>query len=176
MAVFVIAPLVLDAEGQVAIERLRRVHDPHADLVEPHITLVFAAEDAVEAAAGDWAAICARETAAVSLVFTSAAAKLHYTGSAWYLFLIPEAIPPSLAALERRLNEGPAKGAKVHPFDAHLTVGRFESKAAARHMAADLTSSGLRIAAEIRDLVVLRFDGVAERSRRRIPLGRKTKS
>lgn len=171
MGIFVIAPLVLDVDGQALVDGLRRAHDPHATLVEPHVTLVFAVEDAQEAAMGDWAAICAPESAAASLVFTWATAKLDYTGSAWYLFLMPESIPAPLADLERRLNEGSAKGAIVAPFDAHLTVGRFKDEASARRMAADLTASALRLPAKIVDLVVLRFDGVAERNRKRIRLG-----
>ena len=173
MGVFVIAPLILDPAGKAMVDTLRRDHDPHDNLVEPHITLVFAVDDALEASAADWMAICAGESAAVSLVFTRATAQLDYTGSAWYLFLLPETIPAPLAALERRLNGGSVQGAKVAPFDAHLTVGRFKDEAAARRMAADLTASNLRIQARIRDLIVLRFDGVAEQSRTRTALGRR---
>ena len=134
------------------------------------MTLVFAALDAQETAVIDWARDCAAIAPGGALDFAWATEKRDYLGTAWYLFLMPRAIPAALSDLERRLNAGPFQAAVVAPFDAHLTVGRFEEAAPARRLAAELTASGLQIAARFSDLVVLRFDGTAERSRTHIPL------
>ena len=172
MAVFVIAPLLMDAADRGFVDRIRRARDPHVDLVEPHVTLVFGVPDAQETQALAWTRICASETQAFNLDFTLAAAKIDYLGSAWYLFLLPTSVPTGLVAVEKKLSIGSLGGASVVPFDAHLTVGRFDTEAAAAAAAVRLNARDLRLSGRVEELVVLRFDGVVERSRSSAVLAR----
>jgi 2'-5' RNA ligase len=172
MPVFVIAPLLLKEADAERIATLRRVYDPNAAMVPPHVTLVFAVDDGLEARAVAWAQSCARGSMATSLRYTRAAVTRDYENSAWYLFLMPREIPAKLAELHRRLNGGSLAGAAADvAFDAHLTLGRFQERVLAEAVARDANDSRVGIDVEIAGLRVLRFDGAAVRSSVDIALG-----
>jgi hypothetical protein len=118
-----------------------------------------------------WARIQAGAFAAASLRFTLATVARDYENPAWYLFLMPKAIPPALMELHRRLNTGPLQGAPDVPFDAHLTLGRFQERVLAEAVARDCNAAGLGIEARIATLEVVLFDGTAARNRTVLPLG-----
>lgn len=172
MSVFVIAPLELGVADAARISGVRRAHDPHAELVRPHVTLVFALDDGLETEAVRWARIQAAGFAAFDLRLTLATVARDYENSAWYLFLMPQRIPAGLAELQRRLNAGALVTAADVPFDAHVTVGCFAERVLADAVARDANGQGLAIDARIESLEVLRYDGTLVRSRTAIPLGR----
>ncbi|HVO02712.1 MAG TPA: 2'-5' RNA ligase family protein [Candidatus Cybelea sp.] len=171
MSVFVIAPLELDSVDAARLGALRKAHDPHAEIVKPHITLVFALDDGLETEAQRWSRIHAATFSAFALRLTVATVARDYENSAWYLFLMPHRIPPGLAELHRRLNSGALASAPDVPLDGHVTVGRFDERILAEAVARDANGEGIAIDTHIETLEVVRFDGTAVRSRVVLPLG-----
>jgi hypothetical protein len=168
--VFVIAPLVLRPDDAEGVALLRKTYDPNAGVVPPHVTMVFGVDDGLESEALRWARIQVAAFATAGLRFTLATVARDYENSAWYLFLMPKQIPPALAELHRRLNSGPLQGAPDVPFDAHLTLGRFQERVLAEAVARDRNAAGVAIEARIETLEVLLFDGKAARNRTTLPL------
>ncbi len=171
MPVFVIAPLSLNEADAERVAVLRRTYDPHAAIVPPHVTLVFGLDDGLEERAVARVRSAAGSFSAMSLRFTRAAVTRDYENSAWYLFLMPREIPPSLAELHRRLNTGPLLETPDAGFDAHLSLGQFKERVLAEAVARDANDEGVNIVARIAALTVLRFDGSAVQSRVEVPLG-----
>jgi hypothetical protein len=171
MPVFVIAPLILEPADAERVELLRKTYDPNAGVVAPHVTMVFGVDDGLEREAVRWARIQAGAFSTASLRFTLATVARDYENSAWYLFLMPKAIPAALAELHRRLNSGPLQGAPDVAFDAHLTLGRFQERVLADAVARDSNAAGLGIEVRIAALEVVLFDGKAARNRTVLPLG-----
>ncbi len=171
MPVFVIAPLTLQPADAERVALLRKSYDPNAEVVPPHVTMVFGVDDGLESEALRWARIQAGAFSAASLRFTLATVARDYENSAWYLFLMPRQIPPALAELHRRLNSGPLQGAPDVAFDAHLTLGRFQERVLADAVARDSNAAGLGVEARIAALEVVLFDGKTTRNRTTLPLG-----
>jgi 2'-5' RNA ligase len=171
MPVFVIAPLTLQPADAERVALLRKTYDPNATVVPPHVTMVFGVDDGLESEALRWVRIQAGAFAAAALRFTLATVARDYENSAWYLFLMPKAIPPALSELHRRLNSGPLQGAPDGVFDAHLTLGRFQERVLAEAVARDCNASGVAIEARIASLEVVLFDGQDARNRTVLPLG-----
>jgi hypothetical protein len=171
MPVFVIAPLLLTPTDAERVSVLRRAYDPNADVVAPHVTMVFGVDDGMEAEAFRWAHIQAGAFAGFRLRFTLATVARDYENSAWYLFLMPRQVPAGLLELHRRLNSGVLAAAPEVPFDAHLTSGRFQERILAEAVARDANAAGIAMDARIEALEVLLFDGSAVRNRTVLPLG-----
>jgi hypothetical protein len=171
MPIFVIAPLALGEADATRIAGLRRAYDPQADIVPPHVTLVFALDDALEQKAVARARGAAAAFSALPLRYTRASVTRDYENSAWYLFLMPREIPAGLAELHRRLNGGLVPEPADLAFDAHLSLGRFRERVLADAVARDANDAGVNIAAQIEALTVLRFDGTTVLSRVDVPLG-----
>jgi len=169
--VFVIAPLSLQPADAERVSLLRKSYDPNAAVVPPHVTMVYGVDDGLESEVVRWARIQVGAFAAASLRFTLATVTRDYENSAWYLFLMPKQIPAVLAELQRRLNAGPLQGAPDVPFDAHLTLGRFQERVLADAVARDCNAAGVGIEARIASLEVVLFDGKAARNRTVLPLG-----
>jgi hypothetical protein len=171
MPVFVIAPLILQPADAERVELLRASYDPNAKVVPPHVTMVFGVDDGLESAVVRWARIQAGAFASAALRFTLATVARDYENSAWYLFLMPKQVPAVLAELHRRLNSGPLQGAPDVPFDAHLTLGRFQERVLADAVARDCNVGDVGIEARIAALEVVLFDGKEARNRTVLPLG-----
>jgi hypothetical protein len=171
MPVFVIAPLTLEEADATRIAMYRRSHDPHVGIVPPHVTLVFALDDELEDRAVARVRSAAASFSAAALRYTRAAVTRDYENSAWYLFLMPREIPPSLVELHRRLNSGLLPQAAEPGFDSHLSLGRFQERVLADAVARDANDEGVNIAARIEALTVLRFDGTQVLSNVNVPLG-----
>ena len=171
MPVFVVAPLTLAPADAERVGLLRRSYDPNADVVAPHVTLVYGVDDGLESEAVRWARIQAGAFSAASLRFTLATVARDYENSTWYLFLMPRQVPAPLSELHRRLNSGPLQGAPDVPFDAHLTLGQFGERVLADAVAQDCNAAGVGITARIVSLEVLLFDGKVARNRTVLPLG-----
>ena len=170
MPVFVIAPLTLQPADAERVALLRKSYDPTAAVVPPHVTMVYGVDDGLESEALRWARIQAGAFASTSLRFTLATVARDYENSAWYLFLMPKQIPAVLSELHRRLNSGPLQGAPDVPFDAHLTLGRFQERVLAEAVARDCNAAGLNVEGRIESLEVVLFDGTAARNRTTLPL------
>jgi hypothetical protein len=171
MPVFVIAPLSLQPADAERVGLLRTSYDPNAKVVPPHVTMVFGLDDGMESAVVRWARIQAGAFATASLRFTLATVARDYENSAWYLFLMPKQIPAMLIELHRRLNSGQLQNAPDVPFDAHLTLGRFQERVLAEAVARDANDAGVGIEARIASLEVVLFDGKEARNRTVLPLG-----
>ena len=171
MPVFVIAPLTLEPADATRIATLRRVYDPHAGIVPPHVTLVFALDDEMEERAVARVRSVAAAFSSIALRFTRASVTRDYENSAWYLFVMPREMPAGLAELHRRLSAGLLPEASHVAFDAHLSLGRFQERVLADAMARDANDEGVNIGARIEALTVLRFDGTEVLSRVSVPLG-----
>jgi 2'-5' RNA ligase len=169
--VFVIAPLSLQPADAERVALLRKSYDPNAAVVPPHVTMVYGVDDGLESEALRWARIQAGAFASTSLRFTLATVARDYENSAWYLFLMPKQIPPILAELHRRLNSGPLQDAPDLPFDAHLTLGRFQERVLADAVARDSNADGVGFEVRIASLEVVLFDGKNARNRTVLPLG-----
>jgi 2'-5' RNA ligase len=171
MPVYVIAPLSLDGTASERIAGWRRAYDPHAALVPPHVTLVFGLDEGMQERAVGWARTWAAATPPIALRYTRVAVTRDYENSAWYLFLMPREIPAGLAALQGRLTSGPLAAAPEVPFDAHVTIGRFQERVVADAVAREANAVAPIIDARIVSLDVLRFDGNAVQSAVSLPLG-----
>jgi hypothetical protein len=171
MPVFVIAPLTLEEADATRIGILRRTYDPHVGIVPPHVTLVFALDDALEERAVARVRSAAAAFSSIVLRFTRAAVTRDYENSAWYLFVMPRELPAGLAELHRRLNAGLVAGTSDAAFDAHLSLGRFRERVLADAMARDANDEGVDIKARIEALTVLRFDGAQVLRSVNVPLG-----
>ncbi|HEY4161716.1 MAG TPA: 2'-5' RNA ligase family protein [Dongiaceae bacterium] len=171
MPVFVIAPLLLQADDRTRIAMLRRDYDPHAELVEPHVTLISALDDRLEAEAVRWARFSAQNAATHTLPIIRAVVARDYEKSSWYAFLLPKSIPPQLTMLYRNLHGGPVRRTPDTSFDAHVTVGRFQERVIAEAVARELNEDGVRIDAAIESLAVLRFDGTSVCARTVVSFG-----
>jgi hypothetical protein len=171
MPAFVIAPLSLQPADAERVTLLRKTYDPNAGVVAPHVTMVYGVDDGLESEALRWARIQAGAFASTSLRFTLATVARDYENSAWYLFLMPKQVPPILIELHRRLNSGPLQGAPDVPFDAHLTLGRFQERVLAEAVARDCNAEGVAVEARIATLEVVLFDGTEVRNRTVLPLG-----
>jgi hypothetical protein len=171
MPVFVIAPLTLQDADAKRIATLRDAYDPHAKIVPPHVTLVFALDDGLEERAVARVRSAAAAFSSIALRFTRATVTRDYENSAWYLFLMPREIPAGLVELHRRLNTAPLLEAPDVVFDAHLSLGRFKERVLADAVARDANAEGVNLTARIEALTVLRFDGAEVQSRVDVPLG-----
>lgn len=171
MPVFVIAPLTLQEADAARVGTLRRAYDPHVEIVPPHVTLVFALDDAMEDRAVARARSVAAAFSSIALRFARATVTRDYENSAWYLFLMPREIPAGLAELHRRLNAGPPLAGPDVAFDAHLSLGRFQERVLAEAVARDVNEEGVNVGARIEALTVLRFDGTRVQGRVDLPLG-----
>jgi hypothetical protein len=172
MPVFVIAPIALPEPDAERLALLRRVYDPNAGIVAPHVTMVFALDDGLEDEAVRWVRSCIGTHTVFQMRFTLATVARDYENSAWYLFLLPRRVPPGLAQMHRRLNSGPLKSAPDVAFDGHVSLGRFQERILAEAVARDTNSAGVAIDARIESLEVLLFDGAAVRDRVAFPLAR----
>ena len=171
MPVFVIAPLVLQPADAERVALLRKTYDPNAAVVPPHVTMVYGVDDGLENAVVRWARIQAGAFATVSLRFTLATVARDYENSAWFLFLMPKQIPAVPSELHRLLNSVPLQSAPDVPFDAHLTLGRFQERILAEAVARDGNAGGVGIEGRIASLEVVLFDGKEARNRTVLPLG-----
>jgi len=152
---FVIAPLVLEAADAAHIEAIRRAHDPQADLVPPHFTLVFGARGADVAAAQAHVADVAARTAPIAWRLDRMVAADDY------LFLMPAEGDAALRALHRALYAGPfaADLRRDIAFQPHVTIGVAPTSAEARRLAAILSRRPTDMAGQLDRLQLVAFDG-----------------
>lgn len=160
MPYFILSPVDASRDDLSWIEGVRRIHDPHHGLVNPHATLVFGFEgpklDNVIGHVRD----LARRVAPITCRFDSVHAVRDVVRSGSHLFLIPTSGAAEVVALHDALYEGPLWGelrADI-PFVPHVTVGRLDDHAEAEAQAERL-SSGLDITGRLTRLELVSFEG-----------------
>lgn len=104
------------------IAAVRAAHDPQADLIAPHLTLVFGVRGITEAA---WAHHLRRAVAGVTpFDIRLGALRLHREGPrGWVCWSVDDGTP-ALHRLHAALHTGPLAGAHdpARPFDPHVTL------------------------------------------------------
>jgi len=115
-------PQWLEEDGE-RVQRWRKEYDPRADLLAPHVTLVFGAD--VDAAACLVQVLTVgRHTAAFDVAWACAAPVPTGPGKV-HVYLLPEQGTAALVRLHRVLHEGPLAACRSteHPFIPHVTLG-----------------------------------------------------
>jgi len=157
---FILSPVEAARDDLSRIESVRRIHDPHHGLVEPHATLVFGFErPLLDHIVGHVRDLAAR-FAPIACRFDSVRAVRDVAGSGGHLFLIPTRGAAEIVALHEALYEGPLRSelrAEI-PFIPHVTIGRLDDHVEAEALAERL-SSGLDMAARLTRLDLVAFDG-----------------
>jgi 2'-5' RNA ligase len=155
-------PEVDDSERQW-LEGVRAAHDPQARLIAAHFTLVFPAEADHGAVIGLTSAVCGVERP-IRFTIGRAGAVRDMDGVGGHVFLIPDGGCAEIAALHKRLYDGPLRGRlrSELPFMPHITVGAHADLGRCRALAADIEASGRRVSGTIDciDVVEVAADGV----------------
>lgn len=153
---YTIAYPSVSASAQAFIEGFRRQHDPQADLVAAHFTLVFGCTAIAEANYQAHVAAIARQTPV--LRFHCRYAMLHAGGpdGMAYVFLVPHEGNRALSRLHDRLYTGVlAPHLRVDiPYVPHITIASTRNMAAAKALCDGLNQGGIDIAGELRSLTV----------------------
>jgi len=123
MALYVVAYPRFAAADARWIEDLRRRHDPQAERLAAHVTLVFAARGVEVAAAVDHLQEVAAATPPFAVDFTEVALRQGHDGASCYAYLLPARGGAALQALHAALNQGPFAGTERLPFEPHVTLG-----------------------------------------------------
>lgn len=156
-----LAPLAISPADRAFLDDFRARHDPHAGVVEPHFTLVFAcaavAADDYLAHVGAVAAACA------SIAFSCRYAMLgaDEQRADGYVFLVPDEGHGALSRLHDRLYTGPlAPHLRLDlPFTPHVTIGRCAERAHAKRLCDELNARPLRIDGRVEALAVGGVEG-----------------
>ncbi|MEQ9609783.1 MAG: 2'-5' RNA ligase family protein, partial [Kiloniellaceae bacterium] len=107
MALYVVAYPRFAAADARWIEDLRRRHDPQAERLAAHVTLVFAARGVAVAEAADHLRAVAAAAPPFAVHFTEVALRRDHDGAACYAYLLPARGGDVLRALYAALNQGP---------------------------------------------------------------------
>ena len=113
----------LDETDRRWIEAIRARHDPRADRIAAHFTLVFPTDAAPPDVAEEMAAV-SRSAAPIAFVIRRAVAARDAASGIGHVFLVPDEGAEAIADLHRRLYAGvlrPHLRADL-PFEPHVTV------------------------------------------------------
>lgn len=157
---YCIAPPNLRQDDEDRISRIRRLHDPLASRIGPHVTLVFGVTGlSVETFRAHVGAVAERATR-FSLRFIRAAAVGSHTGPETHVFLLPDNGAP-VEALHAALYTGPLASAPRHdiPFIPHMTVGAFQRAEGAAALSDEINDAGLDVPADMDRLAVVAARG-----------------
>jgi hypothetical protein len=161
MSLLVVAYPDLDPKDQAWIQAIRARHDPHVGLIAPHVTLVFP-NDAIDATLLQEHAeqVCQafgafRFLARVALIVRDQFSPLPH------LFLVPDEGFSQIVRLHDALYRGPLAESLLLdvPFIPHLTIGAFETSAAAKAQADAINSERFVIDAAIERMSVIEHIG-----------------
>lgn len=134
MLAVVAFPVLAEADGR-KIDALRVRHDPGAQRIAPHFTLVFPRERLDEKALRKRVDACAAATAPFAVALKRIL--VHQEEAESYLYLVPEQGYDALIAIHARLNDGEAG---TVPFTPHVTVARMADRKQARAVATSLAT------------------------------------
>ena len=165
---YTIAPLAVADADRAAIDAFRARHDPHADVVEPHFTLVFACAAVAEADYLAHARTVAAATPAIDFSCRYAMLGADGGNADGYVFLVPDEGHAALSRLHDRLHTGPlcAHLRLDLPFTPQVTIARCRERTQAKALCDELNAGALRIDGRVDALVVGtleagRFDAIA---------------
>ena len=146
---YVVALPLLSEADDTALRRLRaQYHPSEAELIGPHFTLVFGA-----AAEQETRLRAALEGAAARRPFWFVIDRIVRRER--YLYAVPADGGAELTELYDALN--PMSGAE--PFEPHITLGLFDSDAAAEQVARIVGRQHLPIHGRVEELALLRREG-----------------
>ncbi|MFO1084626.1 MAG: 2'-5' RNA ligase family protein [Reyranellaceae bacterium] len=166
---FVVAwPLLAEADD-TALRRLRAQYHPgEADLIGPHFTLVFGAEDSEAARLGDALVALAPRRPFWFMLDRLARHDLAPPSRAAYLFATPADGAMELIELHEALNPVPGR----ETFEPHITLGLFDHAATAEQVARIVERQHLPMHGRVEELALLRRDGDGLETLRTVRLGR----
>jgi 2'-5' RNA ligase len=172
LVLLVIAEPAFAARDRAWIEAIRSKHDPHHRVVPPHFTLVFHAATRAEAKV---AAHIRRISACVPRFTCRLRSALIYPDApsgTTYVSLMPDEGFGAIVRLHDRLYTGPlARHLRLDiPFTPHVTVARFKSARRAQRLADELNARAFAVAAPIRTLDLVRYNGAAIETVCTVPL------
>lgn len=166
---FVVAWPVLAEADDTALRRLRAQYHPgEADLIGPHFTLVFGAEDGEAARLGGSLADVAARRPFWFMLDRLVRHDRTPPSRAAYLFATPAEGAAELIALHEAFD--PVPGAEA--FEPHITLGLFDHAAAAERVARIVERQHLPMHGRIEELSLLRRDGDVLERLRTVRLGR----
>jgi 2'-5' RNA ligase len=142
-------PVLADADGRFIAE-LRRKHDPNAERIGAHVTLVFPTESAEEPLAAHVSAVAAK---AAPIPFELRRVMVHHEPPNAYVYLVPDRGYETLIGLHGQLN-APAKP-PARKFVPHITVARLQDRQEARSLATALATRHIAIDSVIRALTLI---------------------
>jgi 2'-5' RNA ligase len=150
---YVVAWPVLAEADDTALRRLRaQYHAGEAQLIGPHFTLVFGAEDAQE---GRLRGVLGEVTSRRPFWFVLdrlVRYDLTPPSRAAYLYAVPADGAAQLTALHDAFNPG----AVGEPFEPHVTLGLFDRAAAAEQVARIVERQHLPMHGRVEELALLR--------------------
>ena len=143
----VIFALLEMADKEAAwIEEIRRRHDPQADLVPAHVTLVFPCEVSDTTCVANHAAATASTVAAIDFRLVSAVVVRDSFAPRSQVFLVPDLGAEPITVLHDRLNDGPLSPflRSDIPYAPHVTVAATDLQSDADAVAQSLGSIDMR--------------------------------
>lgn len=145
------------------IQGLRQRHDPQADLVAPHFTLVFGLTDMPADTLEAHVRTVADATPPIAFVLRHTV--IDAVGESVYLYLVPQEGGGALVRLHGGLYTGPLLSAITLgvPFVPHITIGRFADDGAAKAVFDEVRQAGVDISGRLSALAIVRHDGDALR-------------
>jgi 2'-5' RNA ligase len=175
LVLLVIAEPRLAARDRAWIEAIRAKHDPHYRVVPPHFTLVFHAATRAEAKVAAHARRIATRFPRFICRLRSALIYPDALSGSTYVSLMPDEGFGAIVRLHDRLYTGPlARHLRLDiPFVPHVTVARFASGRRAQRLADELNARPFAIAAPIRALDLVRYNGAAIETVHTVPLAQR---
>ena len=160
MALYVVAYPRFDSAAEARrIEGLRREHDPQAEAIAAHVTLVFGvAGISPEVATAHLRAVAVGHSR-FAVGFTAAALRQGITDRDFYAYLLPDEGAQVLVDLHDALRGGPFAGQKVLPYEPHITLGRAPGPAALERLVAEVNARRRVLRATVDSLNLLEVDG-----------------
>ena len=152
--IYVLAYPKFSASAAAKISAFRKQHEPiKAELVPPHITLVFGSNDAHLEAIEDLVDAVSLQTSKFTVSFDTWVAEYDPFEKKHKVFLVCAVGRENVVELHTRLYEGPHHSDldPTHPYRPHLTIATKDSRAEIEHL--DMTiAEELPLTAELRSL------------------------
>jgi 2'-5' RNA ligase len=142
------------------IQILRKRHDPHYDLIDPHISLVFAVDDVSQNAFITHVRSKVRTFPKIPFAMRCASTAPGILDDDWFLMMIPDEGFSGLLKLHDRLYTGLLRRylRLDIPFIPHITVGVFKDPKKCRNAADRINKSGFAVSGRITTVEVLSYE------------------
>tara|TARA_B100001105_G_scaffold255407_1_gene254670 strand:+ start:4623 stop:5159 length:537 start_codon:yes stop_codon:yes gene_type:complete len=168
---YTVAYIDVSPSARAQVEELRANHDPHADVVGPHFTMVFGCKAVPEAEYNAHIAVVARSAKQIKFHCRYAMLGADDIDERAYVFLVPDEGNSSISLLHDRLHTGPlAEHIRLEfPYIPHITVASTHDRKLAKSLCDGLNSAGVDVQGTVRSLTVGllvdgKFHAIAEHS------------